>query len=273
MIRYITYGLMVFMVFFFACKKMPLKPDYDNPLDPENRYYIKPNVSITFAPSYGKIIDTNAVYFEWEGHTKGYFSYRLSNSPSWSEWSKSKSVLYSCLTDGDYTFYVKERYENGDEQENEASSYFIIDHIYGPGIVLEDQCIETTVNSVFDVFVSLEDVENIRGVSVNIWFDKSMLELVDQEDLPSMISTVEGNRVFISTPLSEANANGLTEINVVRFEGDAGSSDLKQIIRLQFKALSAGDAQIIINDNSALRDFDNNAIQINKLVNANIEIR
>ena len=184
MIKYLTYSLIVFSLFFFSCEKMPDKYPCDNTKDPD-------------CPGY----------------------------------------------------------------------------ITGSAIVLEERYIETTVNSEFEIFISLEEVDNVLGAFISISFDPDIVNLTGLQALSSIISTSLTDVVFIATEVQEANNGGLIELNMARFGGESGNSNAKQIVCLKFQAISVGETQINLNPNSELRDTYNNVIKINKLVNAIIKIQ
>lgn len=261
------------IVILFSCNRMPEEYDCDPIKDPNCDGYKKPNAIIN-SPSANEIIDTNTVVISWASSWKGQgsstFSYRLSNATNSSYWVDSKSVTYNCLSDGDYIFYLLEKFPSGDQQLTASTISFSVNHIYGPAIVLTEQCIEATINNVFDVFVSLEGIESALGAFISVSFDNNMLALSEAEALASIISSNVNNLVFIASPVTLSNTNGLIEINMARFGGSTGSGN--QIVRMQFQALTAGNTSIILNNNSSLRDNNNGAINLLKLVNANVEI-
>lgn len=274
MVKNLTYCL--FIIFLLSCDRMPDEYPCDNLKDPDCSGYIKPYAQIT-SPSSNNVFDTNRVIISWTSSWKGgnvsTFSYRLSSSATWSAWLNTNSALYNCLVDGDYIFYILEQYPTGDIQADASAVSFTIDHIYGPCIVLTDQCIETTQNSNFDLFITLEEIENILGAFFSISFDQNMLNIIETEALSSILSSSADNLVYITTPIAAANANGLIEINMARFGGSAGSNDLNQLVRMKFQALTEGNTAILINSNSSLRDENNDTIDVLKLINANIEIQ
>ncbi|MFC2137500.1 cohesin domain-containing protein [Bacteroidota bacterium] len=274
MIKYITYGFFALLVILCSCESMPDEPKYDNPLDPENPNYTAPHASITNPLSNGLIIDTNFIVLSWTGSfINSEFSFRLSNTNDWSTWSILKTIQYNCLTDGNYAFYIKEKYPSGDEQVGESTISFTIDNIFGPGVILEQQCIEAELGDTFEVYISLEEVESVLGVFISISFDPEIIVLIEREALSGVISSSLGDVVFIATEVRDANDDGLIEMNMARFGGDAGSSEEKQIGRLKFRANSIGNTDIILNSNSALREDDNDVIEILKLVNASVTIQ
>ena len=273
MAKYITYGLIILSAFIISCKKMPPEPDCDPDKDPECMGYNNPKAQFLIAPTNGQIIDTNMISFKWTGvNTNSNFSYKLSNNNEYSAWTKTREIIYNCLSDGDYTFYVKEKYPNGHIQETETYVSFTIDHIFGPGIVLEQQCIETMVDDTFNVFVSLEDVEAALGVKVFISFKPEIINLIHIDLLSGIISESLSDVVSKISKIDTVNINGLIEINIARFGGDAGSADKKYIARLKFRAIAPGNTEIILNRNSAIRDESNDTIEILKLVNANVTV-
>ena len=273
MFKYITYCLIVVSLTLFSCEKVPEKPPCDNFKDPDCEGYIKPNARLASFPAQGEIIDTNTITLSWNGNQiNSVFSYKITGTSNWSDWSNTKSISYDCISDGGYNFYVKECYPSGDEQANPTTLSFIIDYINGLSIVLVDQCIETTVNSEFEIFILLEEVDSILGAFISISFDPGIINLTERQALLSIISASLTNMVFIATEVQEANIGGLIEINIARFGGEPGNSNSKQIVGLKFRAISAGETQIIINHNSELRDTNNNVIEINKLINATINI-
>ena len=273
MLKYITYCLLIFSIFFNSCKDMPDMYPCDKDKDPDCDGYIDPNARLASFPSQGEVIDTNTITLSWSGNqSSSVFSYKLSASSDWSEWSNTLSITYDCITDGSYSFYVKEAYPNGDEQVDATSIYFTIDYINGSAIVLEDQCITTQENNNFEIYISLEEIENVLGAYISISFNPNQVKLTEREALVSLIGSSLTDIIFIATSVIEANANGVLEINMARFSDTPSTSNATQIVKLNFNASTTGKTMILIDRDSELRDSDNNVIEIDKLVNATIDI-
>ncbi len=258
-----------------SCSEIPDKYPCNNDKDPDCEGYVHPGASISNNITNGEVFDTNVVIISWYGkQLNSTFSYRLSISNEWSGWSNAKSIIYNCLQDGNYTFYVQEAYANGDIQSGFTEINFVVHYINMPSIVLENQCIDAEISHEFEVDISLEEIDKeVMGVYLLISFDSEKIKLTDDEVLLSFLSSSLSDLVFIPTDITQANNDGLLEINLARFGGQPDHSNPNKIVALMFQAMAKGSTMVMVQSNSELRDANNEVIKIDRFINSTINIQ
>ena len=111
-----------------ACEK----PVLDNPYGDD----IIPQITISNDTPYGSVIDTSEITISWTPNIYAFeFSYMLEPvDTSWSGWNEDTTAYYSSLDEGDYSFYIKSRYNDTVEIKSLDTLAFLVNAISGPGL-------------------------------------------------------------------------------------------------------------------------------------------
>jgi len=235
--------VIAFVVFvLFGCEKVE-KPVYDNPIDPLNKNFVLPQATITNSLNQGSVLSETTLTFLWDGVSfNSSCSYMLKGiDDTFSAWQVGvNTVTYSNLDEGNYTFFVKERYNAEIVQEIPDSLAFTIDAVTNCAIV--------------------ENVSELKGLTTVIEFPSSSCTLQSVEQVDNSIEGADG-MLFIATPVVEANSSGEIEINAISLGSGTGFTGNGTVCKLNFLSNSTSEYSIDINiSNSELRDVDNNTI-------------
>jgi len=217
--------LLTLFVFFIGCETFDVVAD--NPLDPSNPDYVKPTISI-LSPSDQQTINTDKVEIILQGNELvTEYRYRIVTSDTyfnmgdlWSDWSTSNTISIELLNEYTYTVNAQSRYLN-EETSDEASATFTIDALPPSSLLLYPKYVETSTNTIFNIFLYAHDLSNV-----------SALEFVIEID-PSKISFLPDN------------SKEYSDVNVVKY--DEGSDKVYYTLGIYNKQTGFEKDQLIAN--------------------------
>ena len=158
--------VIAFVVFILiSCEKVE-KPVYDNPIDPLNENFVFPQATITNSLNQGSVLSETAIIFLWDGiNSSSSYSYMLKGiDDTFSAWQVGvNTVTYSNLDEGNYTFFVKERYNTEIVQETPDSLAFTINAITDCAILLRRWKADALSGEIFSLYLDLENVSGLKG--------------------------------------------------------------------------------------------------------------
>jgi|ETN02SMinimDraft_2_1059926.scaffolds.fasta_scaffold09924_2 hypothetical protein len=244
-------------LFFISCEE--LEVDSDNPFEASEEDQIPEIIN------WNHNVNGSDVDIDWEGNKYAFeFRYMLETEdytyPSpyfdWSEWTSDTSVTLTNLDEGHYTFYVKSRFDNKEEQEPYKSTDFEIDAIEGCAVRIYPMYQEITPESDFDLFVYVEECHDLMLMELKLDYNQDELEVSDittEEIMPENTDLFEtmywenGDITIISGLLNGYSIqdlvniqNGTTAVAKIRFHAksqatwsqiivDEGSSKLRNM--------------------------------------------
>ena len=215
--------LLTLLVFFIGCETFDVVAD--NPLDPSNPDYVKPTISI-LSPSDQQTINTDNVKIILQGNELvSEYRYKIVTTDyykgtHWSSWSPSNEVSLEYLNEYTYTVIAQSRYLN-EETSDEASATFTIDALPPSSLLLYPKYVETSTNTIFNIFLFAHDLSNV-----------SALEFVIEID-PSKISFLPDN------------SKEYSDVNVVKY--DEGSDKVYYTLGIYNKQTGFEKDQLIAN--------------------------
>ena len=247
-----------------GCEKVE-KPVYDNPIDPLNKNFVLPQATITNSINQGSVLSETTITFLWDGvNPNSSYSYMLKGyDDTYSAWQVSINYnSYYYLDEGNYTFFVKERYNAEIVQEIPDSLTFSIDAVTDCAILLRRWATNALTGETFSLYLDVENVSKLKGLTTVIEFPSDSCTLQSVEQVDSSIEGADG-MLFIATPVVEANSSGEIEINAISLGSGTGFAGNGTVCKLNFLSNSTSEYSIDINNsNSELRDINNNTIQV-----------
>jgi len=252
----------------FSCKKEDPKcdplfdPNCGSPADQSN-----PETSNLEAD-----VDSSSVSISWESNEFALsFSYRLEplsyTNPisvflEWSEWFPDTSVTLEPLDEGEYSFYVKSRFNIETEEETPKEVYFTIDAIPVPALRIYPMDQEVDRDSSFQLYVYASNIQNILIGEIYIEFDNSIIEYNVSE------SSCGFNENYIPDYGTENVGNTGNSGYILYYCNFNGSDvELDHIVKIDFTRIGDGNTEVIILDNSIVRDSNGDDIEIEILQN------
>jgi hypothetical protein len=264
---YFSFALLAIVVVVFvltSCEKVDA-PIYDNPNDPLFEDFILPQATIKNFINQGAVLDNTTITFIWEGiHSNSDYSFMLKGfDDTYSEWQSGiEAITYSHFDEGNYTFFIRERYYADIVQEIPDSLVFSIDAIIDCAILLRNWAIAAAENETFSLYLDIENVSKFKGLKTLIEFPPSNCTFQSAELVDSQIDGADG-MLFLFTPEGEANNSGEIEINAISLSSGTGFSGNAPICKLNFLSKSSSEYAINIDiSNSGLRDIDNTPVTI-----------
>lgn len=254
-----------FVVFVLVGCEEVEKPVYDNPVDPLGENFALPQATITNSINQGSVLSETTITFLWDGvNSNSSYSYMLIDiDDTYSEWQTGvNTVTYNYLDEGNYTFFVKERYNAEIVQEIPDSLAFSIDAVTSCAILLRRWKTDALAGEIFSLYLDVENVSKLKGLTTVIEFPSGNCTLQSVEQVDNSIEGADG-MLFIATPAGEANSSGEIEINAISLGSGTGFTGNGTICKLNFLSNSTSEYSIDINiSNSELRDVDNNSITV-----------
>ena len=254
--------LLTLFVFFIGCETFDVVAD--NPLDPSNPDYVKPTISI-LSPSDQQTINTDKVKIILQGNELvSEYRYKIVTTDSykgthWSSWSPSNEVSLEYLNEYTYTVIAQSRYLN-EETSDEASATFTIDALPPSSLLLYPKYVETSTNTIFNIFLFAHDLSNVSALDFIIQYDDTKLSFTPEEGSEEYgdVNIVRYMYQAIHYTLGKYGDNGFEENDIIakisfRVRGESGSySDIK-ISSITAKSLDgqtieiAGSNQVRVN--------------------------
>lgn len=255
-------ALVTALVAFIGCEKVE-EPVYSNPIDPLNKDFILPQATITNSIDQGAVLEVSTVTFSWYGVIpNGSFSYMLKGyDDTYSAWSSRVSTItYDYLDEGNYTFYVKERYNEEIVQETPDSLAFTIDAVTDCALLLRKWKINALSGESFSIYLDVENVSGLKGLTTVIDFPSDSCTLQSIEQVNDGLEGPDG-MLFVATLPEDANNSGNIEINAIGLGNATGFTGNATVCKLNFESDSDSEYNIHINSSGTeLRDIDNNTI-------------
>lgn len=264
-------GLFV-LIFWLSCEEAP---EFTNPLeeDPD---------PITEIIGDQDVFNSSTIILSWSGNEFSFeFSYMLEMEDyfsadsvivmDWVSWIADTSAVLNYLDEGFYTFSVKSRLEEGSIESPIQSFSFEVDAVQGPALRIFQLKTSTSLNSTFEIYLWAEDVTELAGVEVALDFDADNL-LPTGVVLGSLVTdyiSTGGELIFPETEISNGRITFWTGVTNGDQSGLSGSGPLAV---LTFQPLSSSSSEIIISDESILKDSDNNEIIIEMKIHGLVEV-
>jgi hypothetical protein len=181
-------------------------------IDEDSIFEADPSEQIPVINEIEENINNDEASFFWFDHSDFAleFSYKLEYSGpadseplvhqsyfDWSDWTTSKAESFSSLDEGNYTFYVKSRFdESTEEEEPHKFVGFEINNINGPALRIYPLNQTAQTGDEIDVYLYFEEVNSlstVTGLHVDIQINSSELEFVtDQFDRGDLIDSFPG---------------------------------------------------------------------------------
>ena len=257
-----------------GCEKVE-KPVYDNPIDPLNENFVLPQATITNSFNQGSVLSETTITFHWDGiNPNSSYSYMLEGiDDTYSAWQAGvNTVTYSYLDEGNYTFFVKERYNAEIVQGTPDLLAFTIDAITNCAILLRRWKTDALTGETFSLYLDVENVSKLKGLTTVIEFPSGNCTLQSVEQVDSPIEGADGI-LFLAIPVVEANSSGEIEINAISLGSGTGFTGNATICKLNFISNSNSGYNITISNlNSELRDVDNNSITVDMVRGAVVNV-
>jgi hypothetical protein len=252
------------LLIFLSCDK----PKRRNPLDPNGINYQSPHATIDY-PESGYRSESNEVDFVWHGNNPNcLYSYKLAysdtfyNSPwsGWSDWVLVDEVTSGSLDEEAYTFGVKARYPQGQEQDIPTTVSFSVNALPDSSLLIKPCSTSVSLYQEFTIQIWVKEVENLMAAKMNLSFSSNFLEIVENGvEEGEFLRKNGGEVVFL---YSNNNSLGKVEIDLGIAEGTSlGVSGSGTLAVITFKAKKKGTASVSF-ESYELRDTNNQSIEI-----------
>ena len=248
----------------YSCEK----PILDNPYGND----IMPGIVIDNDSLHESTIDSSSIRISWTPNIYAFeFSYYLFPvNTVYSDWNADTIAHYTFLDEGEYFFFIKSRYKEGEEKEHPDSLSFIVNAV--PINSLRVYPLYTEVNRSEDFLINVfaEEVTQLTGAEIKLIYNPQFVSL-DSTAEGSFLLETGGQSVAIQ---EHDPGLGSLVITLATYDDNAmgltGSGSLFQIL---FNTLQQGYSEIIISDASQLRSDTDTVVEISKIVNGNVIIK
>jgi hypothetical protein len=260
-----TFLITAFVAFILVgCEKVE-KPVYDNPVDPLSENFILPQATITNSLNQGSTLSDTEIAIYWVGvNPNNRYSYMLKGyDDTFSEWQAGvNTVTYSYLDEGNYTFFVKERYNAEVVQEIPDSLSFTIDAVTNCAILLRKWKADALSGEMFSLYLNVENVSGLKGITTIIEFPPDQCSFYNIEQVDNGFGGSDG-MLLVTTLPEDANATGILEINAISLGSGTGLTGNATICKLEFVSNNDSEYNLEINSSGTeLRDIANNPVSV-----------
>ena len=141
-------------------------------INPESIFEKESIVQIPLVTHLNETVNGSSAHFNWIGNEFALeYSYtvtysliestHLVNQPyyNWSGWTTDTVANFSNLDEGNYTFYVKSRFDTTEEEEPHRSISFQIDNISGPALRIYPLSQVAYPGDTISVYLYFEEVD------------------------------------------------------------------------------------------------------------------
>ena len=233
--------------------------------------YEEPETTIVSGPDEGSTITVNSATFSFSGNELvTEYSYSIvyeSNEAIWSDWISDSSVTVNNLDEGYYTFYVSGRYITEDEDSTPAERSFYVDAVSGPSVRVFPQESNITANSVFNIDIYAEEVNQLAGIELELQYDSQKIEYRNIEK-GQFLSDYSGTNIFID---EHTTGNLTITIGIAEDNGNAGLTGTGILFSISFNANQISSSSLVIYS-ASFRDAANDNISTNQQINGIINV-
>ena len=249
--------LYLFLILLFtSCEELEV--------DEDSIFEADPSEQIPEINEIEEIITNDNAYFNWFDHSEFAleFSYKLEyRGPAdseplvhqsyfdWSEWTTSETESFYSLDEGNYTFYVKSRFDPFVEEELDNFVDFEINAIQGPSLRIYPLNQSAQTGDEIDVYLYFEEVPEelaVTGLHIDIQINTDELEfIINDFDYGELVTGFPGETIYPNPGYSEDGAS--VSIMGVADSSGTGIYGTGSIVRLRLRVKDqVGSFQILI---------------------------
>ena len=248
----------------YSCEK----PILDNPYSDD----IIPDIIIDNEGLDGSVIDNSSITISWSPNIYAFeFSFYLFPvETTYSDWTSDTTASYTFLDEGEYLFFIKSRYQEGEEKDNPDSLSFTVDAINGPGLRIYPLFVEVENSAEFIVDIYAEEVSNLTGAEIILTYEPEIISL-DSTVEGAFLSETQGHSVTIKEHNPEMGTLIFTLATAL--DGAVGLTGSGSLSRLVFKAQKVGEVEIVLSEKSNLRKGADIEVEISQIMNGLVMIK
>lgn len=171
--------LLVSILLNFSCSVKINPVSYKDETDPDNPYFVPPDVYLITDFLSGDTLKTQQISVAWEGSVPDscVYSWTL-DSVFFSGWTYDTTAVLPLLDEGNHYFEIIAKYFNGVIQDTSTGIYFYVDAVTGPALRLSPPYQEITKDENVRLDIWLEDVQNWTGGQIILTWDHTYAQYV-----------------------------------------------------------------------------------------------
>lgn len=265
--------------FFSGCQDKPRS----NPMDPGGVNYHTPALDTLWGPYNGETLSADSVEFGWQGNSASIVdSCTLTNTTvgliyyQSADWDTASKKDFAHLDDGAYDFSVNVRYI-GQTIDTTYHVLFTVKSVPTPSLIFVRKFSQVTLDSSFEVDISINGIQGLFAGDLAITFDKSAIQLVNvsQGDRAGQLGLTQLVTPDYSLSKIISSANNLGQVGVsTAFLGSTNSafSGSGSILKMTFRAVRSGTTALSF-QTSDLRDINDKPLTIYRGQSATVEVK
>ncbi len=271
------YTFITLTILINACDKDMDLPD--NPLDPNNPGYVAPSIEFVLGPGEGETVNSDTIIFSWRGNIANFsYRYKLQNTV-WSDFSKDSVLTLSFLEEGEQVISAQAKFDSNGDTSKVLSRSFIMDAVKGPALMFNKRRISVARNEIFLLYLFAEEMDSMMLAKLRVEFDKDYFML-------TAIPKVEVSGDFLTTDLGggdildfvmrkdSSNTTGLISVDIARAGADlAELSGSGEMVLLNIQALKIGQSTLKYLGETEVRNAENKAIKLKRLVEVIVDVK
>jgi len=257
--------LLILLLIWGSCESYR-NPGADNPLDPDNPGFTKPEVAVISGPALDEIVNSHTVTFGLKlNETATEFKYMFDYG-DWSAWQSDTTVTLTYLDEGSHNIIFKARNAVGIEQDDNVATDFVVDAIKGPALRFYPRKVCVQQNQQFMVQIYAEEVVDMAGLTIDISRNEA-IELVFYQILDDVYNQNFFNESAQILSVPETNlVDALIKISMMRVGQPAAASGTGALVFLTLKFTGTQTTQLTFSPECVMLDSAMQTITINELV-------
>ena len=257
----------------YSCEK----PVLDNPFSGD----ITPDIDIiTNDGLNGVVISNSEITISWSPNIYAFeFSHLLNPIDTvWSEWNQDTMIHYNYLDEGEYSFIIKSRFQEGEEKENSDSLSFSVDAVVSNSLRIYPLLSKVDNLETFNIDVFAEDVVQLTGAQIELTYNNQCVSF-DNSTKGSFLSESLGQSIQL-----EKHENGIliltlaTALDVENQNIPTGITGTGSLAQVTFKAnllesCNSNSTEINFTDNGWFIMSPDDSLTISSMINGVVEIQ
>jgi hypothetical protein len=242
----------------------------DNPYSGD----ITPDITIDNEGLDGSVIDSSSITITWTPNIYAFeFSFYLFPvETTYSDWISDTTASYTFLDEGEYSFFIKSRYKEGEEKEPPDFLSFTVNAVPENGLRIYPLYTEVERSESFVVDIYVEEVNNLTGAEIILTYEPEIISL-DSTFEGAFLSETQGQSVTIKEHNPEMGNLVLTLATAL--DGAVGLTGSGSLAGLIFKASAnmTGSCDIMLSEDSRIKKEADIDVELSSIVSGLVIIK
>jgi len=267
-------GLTIIISILWVCSQYSCeKPVLDNPYSGD----ITPDITIDNESLDGAVISNSEITISWTPNIYAFeFSFYLFPvGTTYSDWISDTTASYTFLDEGEYSFFIKSRYKEGEEKEHPDSLSFTVNAVPENGLRIYPLYTEVERSESFVVDIYVEEVNNLTGAEIILTYEPEIISLDSTFEGAFLSETQGDSSVTITIKEHNPEMGNLVLTLATALDGAVGLTGSGSLAGLIFKASAnmTGSCDIMLSEDSRIKKEADVDVELSSIVSGLVIIK